>query len=84
VHNALNALIEQKPGSLSVQLGLVVGLLEAIPLVFALDSTVISAANSIDSIGDLAPVGFPQSAPADIEAHVFELEEQDINGGVGP
>lgn len=67
-----------------MQFSLVVGFLQAIPLVFALDSTVISATDSVDSIGDSAPVGFPQSTPADTEARIFELEEQDINGGVGP
>lgn len=67
-----------------MQFSFVVGFLQAIPLVFALNSTVISAADSVDSIGDSAPVGFPQSASADTEARVFELEEQDINGGVGP
>ena len=84
MHNAFNVLIEQKPGSLPVQLGLVVGLLETIPLVFALESTIISAASNINNIDNFALVGFPQSTLDDIEAHVFELEEKNINGGVGP
>ena len=42
LHNVLNVLIEQKPGIIPVQLGLVVGLLKKIPLVFALESAVMS------------------------------------------
>ena len=67
-----------------MELGLFVGILEKIPLVFALESTVISVAGSINNIDDLAPMGFPQSTLSNIEAHVFKLEEQNINGGVGP
>ena len=67
-----------------MQLGLVVGILEKIPLVFSLEFTIISAVGIINSIGYWAPMGFPQSALADIEAHVFKLEDKNINGGVGP
>ena len=84
LHNALNVLLEQKPGSLPVELGLFVGILEKIPLVFALESALISTTRSINNIGDLDPISFPQSTLADIEAHVFELEEKNINGRVGP
>ena len=83
VHNAFNVLIEQKLGSLLMQFEIVVGIPKMIPLVFALDSAVISTTRSINNISVLAPV-FPQSALDDIEAQVFKLEEKNINGDVGP